>query len=43
VKKARVSFQLEEAIVEFNEKKVNARKMIDALVSEGYGGSLKKR
>tara|TARA_A100001037_G_scaffold306860_1_gene357460 strand:- start:5991 stop:6122 length:132 start_codon:yes stop_codon:yes gene_type:complete len=43
VKKARVSFQLKEAIVEFNEKKVNARKMIDALVSEGYGGSLKKR
>ena len=43
VKKARVSFERKEAVVKFNEKKVNARKMIDALVSEGYGGSLKKK
>ena len=43
VKKARVSFQLKEAIVEFNKKKVNVKKMIDALNSEGYGGSLKKK
>jgi|TARA_Y100000814_G_C11991329_1_gene285211 copper chaperone CopZ len=42
VKKARVSFKLKEATVEFDEKKVTARKMIDALISEGYGGSLKK-
>lgn len=43
VKNARVSFQLKEAIVEFNKKKVNAKKMIDTLNSEGYGGSLKKK
>lgn len=43
VKKARVSFQRKEALVEFNEKKVNVKKMIDALNSEGYGGSLKKQ
>jgi len=30
-------------VVDFNEKKINVKKMIDALVAEGYGGSLKKK
>ena len=43
VKKARVSFQLKEAVVDFNEKKINVKKMIGALIAEGFGGSLKKK